>query len=124
MCLNLIFGFLGSGKTTLVRRNPCQRGVGERNAVPALNPEGEILLSERCDIDVERLFGGPASRVITVDTEPTLIQCALGRLKISPTEARSRSNVVFIGPDMERTAILRRFPAFGAETVVTRGATG
>ena len=46
-----------------------------------------------------------AKGFMDVDGQPTLIQYTMGQLDIVPAEPRAVRNMVFIGPDMDRTGI-------------------
>lgn len=50
-----------------------------------------------------------AKGFMSVDGQPCLIQFTMGQLEISPAEPKRIRNMVFIGADMDRDAIERRF---------------
>jgi len=65
--------------------------------------------------DVERFFAGLSDAVwrakgfMHVDGEPCLVQYAMGQLEITPASVRAHENVVFIGQNIDRAALERRW---------------
>ncbi|MSO93559.1 MAG: GTP-binding protein [Rhodospirillales bacterium] len=158
-----------------------------RAEIAAINPKAEVLLAERCELDIPRLLDGPSSRVVAayrgahgdgghdhdpshdhghahadddhrhapaqsfvldssgsaaraaveaffnrlpenvwrakgfmqIDGQPSLVQHAMGRVEITPAEARKVRNIVFIGPGMDRAAIESGFRALLAGAPLT-----
>ena len=65
-----------------------------------------------------------AKGFMEIDGRPSLIQHAMGRLEITPAEARTVRNMVFIGPDLDRAAIESGFRALLAGAAGRRAAGG
>jgi G3E family GTPase len=63
-----------------------------------------------------------AKGFMNVDGKPSLIQHTMGRVEITPAEARTVRNMVFIGPNMDRPAITRGFGALLAGIPARRAA--